>query len=222
MSAGWMSVLSELLAPAMVVAISPFSIIAVVILILNTDRPRPNGVAFLAGRLIALAAVTALFVQAPRMLTGLNRPIPPPVLIITGAVLLVFAVLVWVRRDRMSEEPRWLAGLSRISPIGAGVIGLLLVVTNPKMLAASAAAGLLIGTGSLGVAGAYGAVAYYAAVASSTVAVPVLAYAAVGARADEQLIRLKAWLHRRSGFVSAVILVAVGIGLLLTGISGLR
>ena len=59
MSAGWMSVLSELLAPAMVVAISPFSIIAVVILILHTDAPRPNGVAFLAGRLIALAAVTA-------------------------------------------------------------------------------------------------------------------------------------------------------------------
>jgi hypothetical protein len=90
------------------------------------------------------------------------------------------------------------------------------------MLAASAAAGLLIGTGGLGVAGAYGAVAYYAAVASSTVAVPVLAYAAVGTRADEQLIRLKEWLHRHSGLVSAVILAAVGIGLLLTGISGLR
>jgi hypothetical protein len=113
MSAGWMSVLSELLAPAMVVAISPFSIIAVVVLILNTDRPRPNGVAFLAGRLIALAAVTALFMQAPRLLTGFNRPIAPSVLIITGGVLLLFAVLVWVRRDRMREEPRWLAGLSR-------------------------------------------------------------------------------------------------------------
>ena len=98
---------------------------------------------------------------------------------------------------------------------------MLLVLTNPKMLAATAAAGLLIGTAGLGVVGASGAVVYYSAVASSTVAVPVLAYMAVGARADDQLTRLKEWLHRRSGLVSAVILVAVGITLLFMGISEL-
>jgi hypothetical protein len=61
------------------------------------------------------------------------------------------------------------------------------------------------------------AVAYYSAVSSSTVAVPVLSYVAVGARADDHLERLRQWLHRRSGLVSAVILVLVGAALLLAG-----
>lgn len=212
---------SQLLAPATVVAVSPFSVLVAVLLVLHTDRARSNGLAFLAGRLITLAAVTAVFMQAPRVFGGLNRPVPPWVMIATGAVLLVSGLWVWTKRDRMTEEPRWLSRISRISPVSAAVIGAVLVVTNPKMLAANAAAGLLIGTAGLGVAGAYGAVAYYCAVASSTVAVPVLAYAALGSRADDQLTRLKEWLHRRSGLVSAAILVAVGITLLYTGISGL-
>jgi hypothetical protein len=69
------SVLSQLLAPAMVVAISPFSIIVAIVLVLHTDRARANGWAFLAGRLLALAAVTVAFMQAPRLIGNLNRPV---------------------------------------------------------------------------------------------------------------------------------------------------
>ncbi|MDT5013883.1 MAG: hypothetical protein QOD39_43, partial [Mycobacterium sp.] len=127
MSAGWGSVLGQLLAPAMVVAISPFSVIAAVVLVLHTDRPRANGLAFLAGRLIALAVITALFMQAPRLLRGFDRPVSPWLLITTGGVLLLVGGWVWVRRDRMTEEPRWLNRINRITPIGAGVIGALLV-----------------------------------------------------------------------------------------------
>jgi hypothetical protein len=221
MSTGWGSVLGHLFAPAMVVAISPFSIIAVLILILHTDRPRPNGVAFLAGRLIALAACTAVFMQAPRMLNRLNRPMSPWLLIAIGGILLVTGLAVWAGRDRITEEPRWLRWLrsiDRITPLGAAAIGLLLVLTNPKMLAANAAAGLLVDNAGLSVAAAGGAVLYYSALASSTVAIPVFAYVAVGARSDAHLTRLKNWLHRRNGLVSAVILIAVAIALLLTGI----
>lgn len=121
----------------------------------------------------------------------------------------------------MTEEPAWLTKLSRLNPVGAMALGALLVLTNPKMLAATAAAGLLIGAGGAGAAGASGAVVYYSAVASSTVAVPVLAYMTVGARADDQLTRFKDWLHRRSGLVSAVILLTVGITLVFMGISEL-
>ena len=91
------SVLSQLLAPAMVVAISPFSIIVAVFLVLHTDRARANGLAFLVGRLLALAAVTAAFLQAPRMISGLNRPISPWVLIALGGILFVIGVWVWLR-----------------------------------------------------------------------------------------------------------------------------
>jgi len=213
------SVLSQLLAPAMVVAISPFSIIVAIFVVLHTDRARTNGWAFLVGRLLALAAVTVAFMQAPRLIGSLNRPVSPRMLIAVGGILLAVGVWVWFRRDRMTSEPPWLTRLSRLTPIGAAAIGMLLVVSNPKMLAATAAAGLLIGTASVSVAGAGGAVLYYSLVASSTVAVPVVAYAAVGSRADDQLTRFKGWLHRRSGLVTGVILVVIGIVLLAIGIS---
>ncbi len=215
------SVLSQLLAPAMVVAVSPFSIIVAIFLVLHTDRAQANGWAFLAGRLLALAAVTVAVLQAPRLIGSLNRPASPGVLIVLGVVLVVIGVWVWSRRDRMTEEPAWLARLSRLSPVGAAAIGMLLVLSNPKMLAATAAAGLLIGTAGVGIAGVTGAVVYYSAVASSTVAAPVLAYAAVGARAHDRLTRFKEWLHHHNGLVTAVILLAVGIALLFTGIIGL-
>jgi hypothetical protein len=216
------TVLSQLLAPAMVVAISPFSIIIAIFVVLHTDRPLANGVALLVGRVLALAAVTALFLQVPRLIGGLNRPVSPRVLLVLGGILVAIGIWVWFRRDRMTEEPPWLAKFSRLTPVGAAGVGMFLVLGNPKMLAATAAAGLLIGTAGIGVAAASGATVYYSVVASSTVAVPVLAYMAVGRRADDQLNRFKEWLHRRSGLVTAVILLAVGITLLNMGISELQ
>lgn len=68
------SVLSQLLAPAMVVAAAPLSIIVAIFLVLHTQRARANGVVFLAGRLPAFAAVTAAFMQATRLTSDLNRP----------------------------------------------------------------------------------------------------------------------------------------------------
>ena len=49
------SVLTELIPLALVVALSPLSIIPAV-MVLHTPRPRPTGLAFLAGWLIGLAA----------------------------------------------------------------------------------------------------------------------------------------------------------------------
>ena len=212
--------LSALIAPAMVVAISPFSIVAAVVLLLHTDRPRPNGIAFPIGRLAGLAAVTAAFIQAPRLLGGLNRPIQPALLVAIGALLLIGGAWIWIRRESFIQEPRWLQRLNRITPVGAGAIGAFLVLSNPKMLAANAAAGLVIGAAGLGAAGAGLAVAYYSAVASSTVAVPVLAYAVVGGRVDGQLTRVKEWIQRRHAAISAVVLVVVGAAVMVAGLLG--
>ena len=217
MSAGWGWLLGQLLAPAMVVAISPFSIIAAVVLVLHTDRPRPNGLAFLAGRVIGLAASTAVFMQAPRFLGGLNRPISPWVLITLGGVLLLLGAWVWARRHRMTEEPRWLSRINGITPVGAGVIGVLLVLTNPKMLAANAAAGLLIGTAGLGLASRGRRRCVLLRRRELHRCRSDTRLCGSGARVDDHLTRLKEWMHRRSGLVTAVILVAVGMILLCMG-----
>lgn len=218
---GSAGVLAALLAPAVVVAVSPFSIIVAALVLLHTDRPRTNGVAFLVGRLLALAIVTTVFDQAPRMLGGLGRPMPPWLLAVVCAVLLAAGGWLWIRRDRFPTDPRWLARLSALSPVGSGVIGAFLVLSNPKMLAASAAAGLVVGTSDLAPVGAGLAVAYYCVVASSTVAAPVLAYLVVGARYDAQLTRLKDWIDRHNAAIGAVVMIVIGAVLLGFALRGL-
>lgn len=87
--------LGELVPLALVVALSPVSIIPAVVLVLHTDHPKPTGLAFMAGWLLGLAALAAIFVQVPHLIDGIGRESPPraPWLrIAIGALLIVLAV----------------------------------------------------------------------------------------------------------------------------------
>jgi Sap, sulfolipid-1-addressing protein len=221
MSGNWGSVLSELIPLALVVAMSPLSIVPAVVLVLHSDRPRPTGLAFLAGWLVGLAAVTAVFVQVPRLLDGLNQPAPrwaTWVRIAIGVVLILLGVWRWATRKQATHEPAWLNRISRITPVPAAAIGTGLILVNPKVLIMNAAAGLIIGTAGFGVAGTWIAVAYYTAIAGSSVAAPILSYFVAGERVDRQLGRLKNWMQRQHAVLTATILVVVGLVLLYTGI----
>ena len=87
--------LGQLIPLALVVALSPLTIIPAIVLVLQSDRARPTGLAFLSGWLLGLAATTAVFVQLPRLLDGLNRPAPTWaawVRIAVGIALVAFGV----------------------------------------------------------------------------------------------------------------------------------
>ena len=83
--------LGELVPLALVVALSPVSIIPAVVLVLHTDHPKPTGLAFMTGWLVGLAVLTAVFVQVPHLIDGLGRESPTwaPVLRIAVGVLLI-------------------------------------------------------------------------------------------------------------------------------------
>ena len=215
--------LTELIPLALVVALSPLSIIPGV-LMLHTPRPRPTGLAFLAGWLIGLAVLSGLFVEVSNLVSGgLGKP---PVWaswlrIVVGTALIVFGVYRWFTRHKSDHTPKWMRNLTTIGPGRAFVTALVLVVVNPKVLFICAAAGLAIGTAGLGTEGAPLAVAYYTAVAGSTVALPILAYTVSGDRLDEPLRRLKDWMERNHAVLVAVILVVIGILVLYKGIHAL-
>ena len=142
--------LTELIPLALVVALSPLSIIPAV-LVLHTPRPRPTGLAFLAGWLIGLAALTAIFIEVSSLLGGLDKP--PPwaswVRIIVGAALIVFGVYRWLTRKRSAHTPGWMQSLAKLTPARAALAAVALTVVNPKVLFICAAAGLAIGTAGL-------------------------------------------------------------------------
>jgi threonine/homoserine/homoserine lactone efflux protein len=223
MSANWGSVLTELIPLALVVALSPLSVIPAV-LVLHTPRPRPTGLAFLAGWLIGLAALTAIFLEVSSLLGGLGNK-PPGwaswLRIVVGAALIVFGVYRWLTRKRSAHTPGWMRSLSNVTPPRAALTATVLTVLNPKVLFICAAAGLAVGTAGLGSSRAWLAVAWYVAVAGSTVAIPVLAYAVSGDRLDESLARLKDWMERQHATLVAGILVVIGLLVLYKGIHGL-
>lgn len=222
MSGNWGSILTELIPLALVVALSPLSIIPAV-LVLHTPRPRPTGLAFLVGWLVGLAALTAIFVEVSNLLGDLDKP--PRwaswVRIVVGAALMVFGLYRWLTRNRSAHTPGWMQSLGKLTPARAGLAAVALTVVNPKVLFICAAAGLAIGTAGVGATNAWVAVAWYVAVAGSTVAIPILAYAVSGDRLDEPLRRLKEWMERQHAVLVAAILIVIGLLVLYKGIHGL-
>ena len=114
--------LTELIPLALVVALSPLSIIPAV-LVLHTPRPRPTGLAFLVGWLIGLAVLTTIFLEVSSLAGGLGNK-PPGwaswLRIVVGAALIVFGIYRWLTRKRSAHTPGWMKSLSTITPAAGG------------------------------------------------------------------------------------------------------
>lgn len=219
----WGSILTELIPLALVIALSPLSIIPAV-LVLSTPRPRPTGLAFLAGWVLGLTALTAVFLQLSNLIGGIGSR-PPSwaswLRIIVGVLLILWGTYRWFRRNSSEHMPGWMARICALTPAKAAATAAALTVLNPKVLFICAAAGLAIGSSGLDTPTVWAAVLWFVAVAASTVAVPTVAYAISGARLDPTLNRVRAWMERRHATLIAVILVVIGLLVLYKGIHAL-
>jgi threonine/homoserine/homoserine lactone efflux protein len=219
---GWGSELTALVPLALVIALSPLSLIPAV-LVLQAPRARASSLAFLGGWLAALAALTALFVGISGLLGGLHKAPPwaPWVRVAIGAALIAFGVFQWLTRHSGADMPAWMRSFTTVTPVRAGVTAAVLAVVRPEVLFICAAAGLVIAGGGPGVTDIWISVAFFVAVAASSVAIPVLAYVGAGDRLDDPLARLKDWMERHHAALVAVMLILIGLMVLYKGIHGL-
>lgn len=219
----WGAVLTTLIPLALVIAVSPLTIIPAV-LVLHSPRPRPTGLAFLGGWVLGLCALTATFVAASGLLGGLHKS-PPAwaswLRIVLGSALILFGIYRWLTRNRESDTPRWMKAFDTITPLRAGVIALVLTVVRLEVSVLCVAAGLAIGSNGLDIPGKWVSGAVFVAFSASTVALPILAYVAAGNRLDEPLNRLKEWMEKNHAAMLAVVLVIIGAMVLHNGISAL-
>jgi hypothetical protein len=219
----WGSVLATLIPLALVVALSPLTIIPAV-LVLQAPRPRPTSLTFLGGWLLGLVALTAGFIAASDLLGGLHKSPPTWVSwlrIVLGLALIAFGIYEWLTRHSHTESPRWMQSFAKLSPVRAGVTGAVLVVVRPEVLIMCALAGLAIGSSGLGVAAEWITAGIFVAVAVSTVAIPVLAYAGAGHRLDDTMARVKEWMEKNNAALLAAILVLIGLMVLYKGVHAL-
>ena len=95
------------------------------------------------------------------------------------------------------------------------------MVIRLEVLIICALDGLAIGSSGLSVAADWITGAIFVAVAASTVAIPVLAYAGVGHRLDDPMARLKDWMEQNNAALLAAILVVIGLMVLYNGVHAL-
>ncbi len=211
--------LTTLIPLALVIAISPLSVIPAV-LVLQAPRPRPTSLAFLGGWLLGLGALTAIFVASSGALEGLHGK-PPTwaswLRVVLGLALIAFGIYRWLTRHGHTESPKWMRSFATLTPRRAVITGLVLVVVRVEVLIMCALAGLAIGSSGLGMAAHWVLAAIFVAVAASTVALPVLAYAAAGNRLDDSMARIKDWMETNNAALLAAILVLIGLMVLYNG-----
>lgn len=216
--------IGEILPMAVVVALSPLPIVAVV-LMLVTPRARSNGPAFILGWLVGLTliGVIVLGIVGP---TGTTDEGEPAVWVgwlelVLGALLVLVAVRQWRSRPHEGDEvpsPKWMGAIDTFTPVKATGAGTILAGVNPKNLLLAVGAAATIA--QTGIPGSQQAVAYAVFVLIGTLGVglPVVLFLALGDRSRQMLDGLKTWMSRNNMAIMAVICLVIGAKLLGDGI----
>jgi hypothetical protein len=207
---------------ALLIALSsPIPVAVTLVLLVHNERPHSSSIAYLSARVAVLAGLAAAFMHAPRLLAGLNAPMPAWTrwaITAVGAVLIVLGVQQWRQRGETNRTPNWEDNVIRMRPKTSAAAGIFTAL-NTKVLAISAVVGTHIGALHSTDLGAAGMVAYYAVLANSPVAAPILAYLIARPRIDPQLKRLRHWMQIRHRALTATLLVVFGCAVTLYGIA---
>jgi len=216
--------IAQVLTYAVGVAISPVPIIAIV-LMLFTARARENASAFAVGWALALAAVSGAAYavadagDAATETTAFDTV--SWVQIAFGVIFLLLAARAWRNRPEPGVEaelPAWMAGIESFTAAKAFGLAVLLVAANPKNLLLSLGAGSSLAQLGVSTSEAVVSLLVFVALASATIAGPVVYYLVRGDRADEQLDAVKGWLVLHNGAVMTVLLVVLGADLVSKGL----
>ena len=208
-----LSALPGLVGMALIIAVSPITVIPA-ILVLHSLRPRPTSVALLLGWTSGLVAVAVAASACSGLLDGTHRS--PPVWVSwarigAGLALVVFGVFQWRTRHRSRGVPRWMGVFVGLTPSRAVFAGAVLTVIRPEVLVLTGAAGLAAGHVGLESVAGLTLIGAFVVVAASTVAAPTLAYLFAGQRLDEPLERLRRWMEKNHAAMMGVILALIGV-----------
>ena len=217
--------LGSLIPLGVAAAVSTVPILVTILILLSDHRNRsalPYLIGWVVGTLLLVTVGTIAASSLPQ-----PRPRQPDTVlgvleILVGVAFVVFGIMAIRRRDKSpgGQEPKW---AHAVGAIGAGrAVGLGLVLNlRPKGLLLCAAASLALYSAHGGVEGTTILILVYTAIATSTVAVPIVATLLSPRRMEPRLIDARSWLDRNGPVVTATIMVMVGVIIAGSGITHL-
>jgi hypothetical protein len=216
------AVIGDVLPLAIGIAISPIPIIAA-ILMLFSARATSTSTGFLLGWILGIVVATAVFTALAGTLKTGGEPsaVASWIKIGLGVLLVLVGIRQWRGRGGQHDAPKWMAAIDDFTFPKALGLGFLLSGVNPKNLIIAAGAGLIIGSSAVGVGGDAAAIALFTVIASSTVAIPVLAHLVAAEGMTRPLESLRKWLQDNNATVMATMILVIGVVLVGKGVSGL-
>jgi threonine/homoserine/homoserine lactone efflux protein len=225
--AGMNQAIGDVLPLAVVAALSPFPIIAVV-LMLATPRARTNGPAFVLGWIAGFTVVGTIVLLVSSGVDAADDDGQATWVslleLALGLLLVALAVKQWRGRPRgetPAELPKWMRSIDDFRPPKAAATGVLLSAVNPKNLVLTVAAGASIAATGIDAGEQAIALAIFIAVGTLGVGAPLAVYFVLGQRSATLLDELKSWMAANNAAIMAVITLVIGAKILGDGISGL-
>jgi threonine/homoserine/homoserine lactone efflux protein len=216
----------ELLPLAVAIAISITTIITTILMLLSPKAKRRT-VGLLVGCVVGVGGAVALFALLAGLLptqdSGGSRA-AAVINMVVGVLLVVLALRQWrVRpaRGDQAELPRWMTEVDSMTPTKALVLGVLLSAVVPKNLLLALSAGVIVSEAGLSVGKASVVIVVFTVIATSTVAVPVVAHLVAPARMHGPFQRLREWLVENNVTIMGLLLLLIGVVMIGNGIASL-
>jgi threonine/homoserine/homoserine lactone efflux protein len=219
--------IGEMLPAAVGVAISPFPIVASVLL-LGTPRGRLNGPVFVLGCAFGTALVGTVVLLLASGVSATDDGDPATwvsvLQLVLGLLLLALALKQWRGRPPAGEEapaPKWMSALDAFGPSKSFGAGVVLTALNPKNLLLTVAGAAAIAQTGIPAGEQAVALGIFVAIGCLGVATPVAIALLAGDRAEGILAGIKDWMARNNAVIMVVILALIGVKLIGDAISGL-
>jgi len=221
-------VIGEILPLTLAIAISPLTIVAVILMLLSPNA-RSTGPGFLIGWGVGIAAAASAFVflagaLPPRASVDGPDFVRAIVQFVIAALLLLLATKQWRGRPAPGADPvlpKWMSAIDSLTFVRAFGLGLLLSLPRPKNLLMAASAGVIISGAGLPTVSAVIATGVFVLCAVSTVLVPVVAYLIAADRLRRPLEVFHEWLARENAAITSVLLLVIAVLMLGKGLGSL-
>lgn len=218
-----LALLADLLTLGIAIAISPLSIVAV-ILMATAGKGRTNGTAFILGSYtFAVLFVSALVVVGRAAGTDDGEPGPRITIgiieIVLGLGLLVLAILQWRKRSHKGT-PKWMDSLDKLSMGKAFLVGVLIAgPLSPKDLPLLTAAGGRISQATLPVGEIVAVILIFSVIGVSAAVIPWFISVAAPSSVERRLSGMRTWLVTNHSVIMFVLFIILGFKLIGSGIA---